>query len=245
MSKSRTPPRSDLAPCRLSTALLTTTWLVVVDFSCCWLTWFFDFETDWSWWIESSWSTDSAPRALRPYIGHRITVISLFRTARWYSSLQVQGPRILFGLFVLDQRLPPRRHAPKTWHFFFDQGPRERPKSGAFRYFSLHTAPSVYHWSHHSLSLYNLSFFKPNFFKLSWRYCALIRWLYGSWQELFNSAHAFKEKSSPTVWLQWLLQLRFIQSVSCSHEFLLGSRCRLCPINKWLIYVAIMQVQSF
>jgi len=37
------------------------------------------------------------------------------------------------------------------------------------------------------------------------------------------SANAFTKKSSLTVWLKWLLQLRFIHSVSWSHEFLLGS----------------------
>jgi len=90
MSQFRTSRRSDLAPCSLPTALLTT-WLLVIDllFSCCWLTWFFD----------SSWSTDHALRALRPYIGHPGTVISPLRTARG-------SPRIQFGLFVLDPRLP-------------------------------------------------------------------------------------------------------------------------------------------
>jgi len=64
------------------------------DSTCCssfgWLTgslWYLD----WSWRIDSSWSTDPAASALRLYIGPPGTVISLLRTARWMSPLQVQS----------------------------------------------------------------------------------------------------------------------------------------------------------
>jgi len=70
------------------------------------LGWLGSFITDWSCWIDYSWSTDPAPKALRPYIGHTGTVISLLHMARWYSPLQDQSPRTQLGLFVLAPRLP-------------------------------------------------------------------------------------------------------------------------------------------
>jgi len=105
--------RSDIAAFRLHTALLTTTWLVVD-----WLI-LTDLLSDLD--IDSSWSTDDAPRALRPaasalgpiwpalcgliYLsGNRYFP---FLYGRWYSPHQVQGSRIQYGLFVLDPRLPP------------------------------------------------------------------------------------------------------------------------------------------
>jgi len=68
---------SDLARCRFPTALLTRTWLVAVDllFTGCWFTGLLTLTTEWSWWIDCSWSTDQAASAMRPYIGHLGTVL--------------------------------------------------------------------------------------------------------------------------------------------------------------------------
>jgi len=60
---------------------------------------------DWPWRIDSSWSTDAAASVLRLYIGPLGTVISLLRTARWISPLQVQSPWFLFVPLVLHEQL--------------------------------------------------------------------------------------------------------------------------------------------
>jgi len=104
MSKSQTSRRSDLAPCRLPTALLASATTCCCSRAAGWLG---SLITDWSCWIDSSWSTDPAPKALRPYIGYPRTVISLLLTVRLYSPLHVQRPWIQFGLIFLDPRLPP------------------------------------------------------------------------------------------------------------------------------------------
>jgi len=70
--------------------------------------------TDWSWLTDTSWSTFATPRGLRPYKGHPGTIVSLLLTARWCSPLQVQIPRIQFGLFVLDPLQPPGVLCPLT-----------------------------------------------------------------------------------------------------------------------------------
>jgi len=73
------------------------TWLVVVYLLL--VNAFFALLTDWSWWMDSSWSTNLAAIALLPYIGTPGTVISLLRTARWCSPRQVQSPWIRLDPF--------------------------------------------------------------------------------------------------------------------------------------------------
>jgi len=62
--------------------------------------------SDWSWRIDSSWSTDPAASALWPYLGPPGTVSSLLRSARWISPLRGQSPWLLLYPLVLRVPLP-------------------------------------------------------------------------------------------------------------------------------------------
>jgi len=72
MAQSRTTLRSDLAPCRLPTALFPTTWLVVVVLLL--VDWFFNFDNwmilrDWLYLID--WSSCQLSAALNRAFGNR------------------------------------------------------------------------------------------------------------------------------------------------------------------------------
>jgi len=140
---------------------------------------------DWSWRIDSLWSTDDpAASALRLYIGPPGTIISLLRTARWISPLRVQSPMFLLDPLVLYAQLLTGVWSPKSKVHGSVQSPVE------FRYFLLHTALSLcpqslhflilFPWSLNSLILYLWS---PN----SLRRAVTAVGICG---ELFNSSQA-------------------------------------------------------
>jgi len=142
----------------------------LVDYLLDWLfTWYFN----WSWRFDSSWSTDPAASALRPYIGPPRTVISLLRTARWISPLRVQSLSLLVDPLVLQLPLPTDAHCcrpadsrdacvtpvchstAEMWHFFSWSKVHGRVQSPVeFRYPLLHTALLPCPPSLHSLILH-------------------------------------------------------------------------------------------
>jgi len=99
MTQSQTYRRSDLAPCRLPTALLTTTWLVlhVLLVGVQSLT----FISDWSWWIDSPRETlriikENCTSSLKIFLGaYKVSDLDILNSfldvdALW--SVQTSGP---------------------------------------------------------------------------------------------------------------------------------------------------------
>jgi len=153
MSQSRTSRRSDLAPCRLPTELLPTTWLVVLDlvFTCCWSTWFFGFD-NWvillDWLLVIDWSSSYSSAAL-----YRASRNRYFPFAHGPQVICTPGPTSKDPFWPICPR-PTESNvlALSCWSSYamcnagapsscwdvahlLVQSPRQSPKSGAFRYF--------------------------------------------------------------------------------------------------------------